>query len=595
MQKGGSGRALTTAARTRTVNEPQATLHDLDDTDSGGGGRPLRLLVFSGETLSTHPLPPGSHLVIGRAPECQIQVDVPALSRKHAEIRGGPPLTVEDLGSANGTRLRGEKLVAGNRARLRLGDAIEVGPLTIVVQRDKSQVDARPRRLWTHTYFEGRLEEECARAETSGVIFTVLRLKLQGTSSPQLVQATLAALLAPTDVVASYGPGEYEVLLSGANPQPLMQKLSAALDKREGQVLLGAATFGKDGRDPDALLYEANCRVEVEKTTGGHAALGSIAPRGVVVADPQMLALHALVKKVAAGDISVLLLGETGVGKEIFAEAIHASSPRAGKPFQKFNCASFTETLLESELFGHEKGAFTGAVKSKAGLIESANGGSVLLDEVGEMPLSTQVKLLRVLEAREVMRVGDVKPRPIDVRFIAATHRDLEAQVEKGNFRQDLFFRLNGISLVIPPLRERIAELESLARHFIARAAKQFGKTPEPVLTPEALSMLQAYKWPGNLRELRNMLERAVLLANDRYIGPDDLPLDKLTATPLTRATPDVPSPGPDVDGDRARLVAALEAHGGNQTLAARALGISRRTMLNRLDAYAIPRPRKGK
>jgi two-component system, NtrC family, response regulator AtoC len=583
------------------VNDAQATLHDPDDTESGlsggGGGRPLRLLVFSGETLSTHQLVPGGHLVIGRSSDCHIQVDVPALSRKHAEVRSGPPLTVEDLGSANGTRLRGEKLVAGQRARVRVGDAIEVGPVTIVVQREKASVDARPRRLWTHGYFEGRLEEECARAEAAGVVFTVLRLNLQGTSSPQFVQETLAALLAPTDVVASYGPGEYEVMISGGNPQPLMQKLSLALDRREAHVLIGAATFGKDGRDPDALLFEANRRVERERATSERVAYGQVSVKGVIVDDPQMRALHALVKKVAAGDISVLLLGETGVGKEVFAEAIHAASPRAGKTFQKFNCASFTETLLESELFGHEKGAFTGAVKSKAGLIESANGGSVLLDEVGEMPLSTQVKLLRVLEAREVMRVGDTRPRPIDVRFIAATHRDLEAQVAKGNFRQDLFFRLNGISLVIPPLRERIAELESLARHFIARAAKQFGKTPEPVLSPEALALLQNYAWPGNLRELRNMLERAVLLANDRVLGPEDLPLDKLTATPLIRPVGEAVAGAvaPDVEGERAKVVAALELHGGNQTLAARALGISRRTMLNRLDAYAIPRPRKGK
>ncbi|MBS1152807.1 MAG: uncharacterized protein H6Q89_4505 [Myxococcaceae bacterium] len=578
---------------------PQATLHDAEDTESGasgGAGPSMRLLVFSGETLTTHPLPPGGQLVIGRADECHIQVDVPALSRKHALIRVGPPLTVEDLGSVNGTRLRGEKLVSGTRAPLRAGDAIEAGPLTIVVQRDKAPVDARPRRLWTHGYFEGRLEEECARAETSGVVFSVLRLKLQGTSSPQLVQDTMAALLAPTDVIASYGPGEYEAIIAGASPAVLVQKLSLALDKRDAQVLIGAATWGKDGRDPDALLFEANRRVEVEKATGERVALGGVSVKGVIVADPQMVALHALVKKVAAGDISVLLLGETGVGKEIFAEALHAASPRAGKPFQKFNCAAFTETLLESELFGHEKGAFTGAVKAKVGLIESANGGSVLLDEVGEMPLSTQAKLLRVLEAKEVLRVGDVRPRPIDVRFIAATHRNLEQQVEKGGFRQDLFFRLNGISLIIPPLRERMAELESLAAHFIARAAKQFGRSPAPTLTPEALAMLKAYRWPGNLRELRNMLERAVLLANDKVIGPDDLPLDKLTSTPLTRQASDAPAgAAPEVDAERSKIIAALETHGGNQTLAARALGISRRTMLNRLDAYAIPRPRKGK
>ena len=575
---------------------PLATLQG-DETASGNTpDEGLRLMVFSGETLTTHPLAPGGELVIGRADECEIQVDVPALSRRHAMIRVGPPLTVEDLGSVNGTRLRGEKLISGTRTPLRAGDSIEAGPLTIVVQRDRANLHTRPRRLWTHGYFEGRLEEECARAEASGVVFSVLRLKLQGTASPQTVQDTLAELLAPTDVIASYGPGEYEALVTGGKPDALVQKLSLTLDKRNAPVLIGAATFGTDGKDPDALLYEANRRVEVEKSTGAHPAHGAVAVRGVVIADPQMTALHALVKRVAVGDISVLLLGETGVGKEVFAEALHQASPRAGKPFQKFNCAAFTETLLESELFGHEKGAFTGAVKAKVGLIESANGGSVLLDEVGEMPMSTQAKLLRVLEAKEVLRVGDVRPRPIDVRFIAATHRDLEAQVEKGGFRQDLFFRLNGISLVIPPLRERIGELESLARHFISRAAKQFGRSPEPTLSAEALAMLKAYRWPGNLRELRNMLERAVLLANDKLIGPDDLPLDKLTSTPLTRPLSDAPAgEGDEVDAERTRIITALETHGGNQTLAARALGISRRTMLNRLDAYAIPRPRKGK
>ncbi len=575
---------------------PFATLQD-EETNSGAvAEKGLRLLVFSGETLIPHDLVPGKQLVIGRSDECDIQVDVPALSRRHAMIRVGPPLTVEDLGSVNGTRLRGEKLVSGTRAQLRAGDAIEAGPLTIVVQRIRSGVDARPRRLWTHGYFEGRLEEECARAEVSGVPFSVLRLKLQGTASPQMVQDTLAELLAPTDVIASYGPGEYEALVAGSKPEVLAQKISLRLDKRDAPVLIGTATFGTDGKDPDALLFEANRRVEVEKSTGGHPALGAAPVRGMVVADPQMTALHALVKRVAQGDISVLLLGETGVGKEVFAEAIHQASPRAGKPFQKFNCAAFTETLLESELFGHEKGAFTGAVKAKVGLIESANGGSVLLDEVGEMPLSTQAKLLRVLEAKEVLRVGDVKPRPIDVRFIAATHRDLEDQVTKGGFRQDLFFRLNGISLVIPPLRERVAELESLAKHFITRASKQFGRSPEPTLTPEALAMLKAYRWPGNLRELRNMIERAVLLITDKHIRPEDLPLDKLTSTPLTRPASEAPAgAGEEVDAERARIIAALETHGGNQTLAARALGISRRTMLNRLDAYAIPRPRKGK
>jgi transcriptional regulator with PAS, ATPase and Fis domain len=260
-----------------------------------------------------------------------------------------------------------------------------------------------------------------------------------------------------------------------------------------------------------------------------------------------------------------------------------------------------TETLRESELFGHVKGAFTGATKTKAGLLESAAGGTVLLDEIGEMPLSTQAKLLRVLEQHEVIRVGDVKPRAIDVRFVAATHRDVEAHIEKGTFRQDLYFRLNGVTLVIPPLRERGNEIESLAKHFIGRAAQQFHKHPEPTLLPDALAMLKSYGWPGNLREMRNVLERATLLCNGHHIGLADLPGEKFASRALVHATraPQIPAlPGNgsgETEAERQRIMQALDENGGNQTLAARALGISRRTMLNRLDAYAIPRPRKGK
>ncbi len=564
--------------------EPKATLlDDSMDTDPGSTRPGHRLLVFSDAGLSTYDLPEGAELVIGRADECEVQFDLPALSRRHALIRVGPPLQVEDLGSVNGTRLRGQKLKPHQPAPLKSGDAIEVGPLTIVVQRpSKDHLHQRPRRLWTHAYFEGRLEEECARAEISGQPFALLRLKLEGAASPGLAQDALARLTSPTDLVASYGPGEYEALIFSGRHDALARQLKDELGKNGAPVRTSVAVWGRESKDPDGLLEAANVKVDPPR---------EVTP-GVIVEDQQMEALHALVKRVAQGDIAVLLLGETGVGKEVFAEAIHRQSRRHDGPFLRLNCAAFTETLLESELFGHEKGAFTGAVRTKVGLLESASGGTILLDEVGEMPPSTQAKLLRVLEVKEVMRVGDVKTRPIDVRFIAATHRDLEAKVETGSFRQDLYYRLNGISLTIPPLRERPAELESLAKHFITRAAQQFGRA-EPQLSPEALELLKGYAWPGNLRELRNVMERAVLLA-ERTITVAELPVEKLTATVLSRAAAPSGSAA-EPESERAKIIAALEANGGNQTLAAKALGISRRTMLNKLDALAIPRPRKGK
>jgi DNA-binding NtrC family response regulator len=219
-----------------------------------------------------------------------------------------------------------------------------------------------------------------------------------------------------------------------------------------------------------------------------------------------------LVQRVAEGSISVLIIGETGVGKEVLAGRIHELSPRRERPFVRINCAALSETLLESELFGHERGAFTGADRAKPGLLATADGGSVLLDEIGELPAATQVKLLRVLEQREILPVGGLKPVPIDVRFLAATNRDLEQEVRRGSFRQDLYFRMAGITLRVPPLRHRADEIPKLAAAFLGRACQEMKRAPS-VLSAEALRLLCGYSWPGNIRELRNVIERAVLRA----------------------------------------------------------------------------------
>jgi transcriptional regulator with GAF, ATPase, and Fis domain len=327
-----------------------------------------------------------------------------------------------------------------------------------------------------------------------------------------------------------------------------------------------------------------------------------------------MKRLYALVDRVAAGTISVLLLGETGVGKEIFARAVHDRSPRRDRPFLRLNSAAISESLLESELFGHEKGAFTGATATKRGLLEAADGGTVFLDEVGELPPSIQAKLLRVLEAREVLPVGGRQPRAVDVRFVAATNRDLEAEAMRGGFRQDLYFRLSGATIVIPPLRDRVEEIEPMANAFVAQAAASIGATCAPTIASQVLDLLRTYEWPGNIRELRNVMERAVLLSTSDRIGLEHVPVEKLMRTTAARPSE---GDGGATDGDagrparplpplpagieltaadlkeRQRILDALAAAAGNQSRAAEQLGIARRTLTSRLDRFHIPRPRK--
>lgn len=299
-----------------------------------------------------------------------------------------------------------------------------------------------------------------------------------------------------------------------------------------------------------------------------------------------MLAADRLVPLVARSQLSVLIVGETGSGKEVMAERIHQSSLRASGPFVKLNCAAFPDTLLDSELFGHERGAFTGALQGKRGLIESADKGTLLLDEIGEMSPDTQAKLLRTLESREVRRVGSVEPFTVDVRFLAATHRDLESLVREGRFRQDLLFRLNGITIPVPPLREQPGRILELARELLVRGGAGRGA----VLTAAAEAALLHHAWPGNIRELRNVVERALVLAEG---GPVDAAHLLLGGGPPSSSA-SAPTLGDKLDAyERDQIVAALEEAKGNQTRAAAILGMSRRALINRIESYGLPRPRK--
>jgi transcriptional regulator with AAA-type ATPase domain len=437
----------------------------LRETSGGGAASSgsAHLLVTGDGTLRTFPL--DKELVeIGRAPECDVAIENRALSRRHARLRLGAAMTVQDLGSTNGTRVARQTLRGGEPARLEPGESFHIGKLSFVVTRG-------------------------ARAGSDGV----------------------------------------------ANLQ---------------------------------------------------------------VMDPTPAGAPPLVREVARSDVNVLILGETGTGKEVLAETLHELSERRG-PLVRVHCAALSSTLLESELFGHEKGAFTGASQARAGLLESADGGTVFLDEVGELPEPVQVKLLRVIERREVLRVGAVRPSALDVRFVSATNRDLPAEVKAARFRGDLFFRLDGITLTVPPLRARPHQIARLALQFLREAGERARPRRAPAVTPDLLARLEAYAWPGNVRELKAALERALLLAGGGEVGPQHLALtlgdapsgDAPAQHHGARATRDG---GDDAEAaERRRILDALENCAGNQTRAAKLLGISRTTLVSKLAFHRISRPRK--
>ena len=296
-----------------------------------------------------------------------------------------------------------------------------------------------------------------------------------------------------------------------------------------------------------------------------------------------------LCARVSGSNATVLLLGETGTGKELLSRHIHAHSPRGEKPFVAINCAALPETLLESELFGHEKGSFTGAVAQKIGRFELANGGTLFLDEIGDISHSTQIKLLRVLQEREFVRVGGTKTVACDVRIIAATNRDLQKGMREGSFRQDLYYRLNVFPIRSPALRERREDIPLLVEHFVKISAVQLG-VATPGVSAEATALLTCYGWPGNIRELQNVVERAVLLSDGGTIGPAQLPREIAGEAHLGEGESDKPESGL-WDYEKALIVKALKDSGWNQTKAAKTLGISRDNLRYRIKKYEIERP----
>ena len=334
-----------------------------------------------------------------------------------------------------------------------------------------------------------------------------------------------------------------------------------------------------------------------------HAITGAIAEtkkeivaekdfQGIIARGKAMKEIFETVMKIAPTDATVLISGESGTGKELIANAIHQKSKRLDKPFIKVNCAALTETLLESELFGHEKGAFTGAISKKEGRFELADKGTIFLDEIGDMSPATQAKVLRVLQEQEFERVGGTKTLKVDVRVIAATNKELDKEIKTGRFRDDLFYRLNVVTIHMPSLRKRMEDIIPLSDHFLRHYKEKNNKTIKG-LHPEALSLMQSYNWPGNVRELENAIERAVIMSRGEYIAPSDLPIAIQSYpsfdSPLSKGGQRGVETGATIkDVEKNLILKTLRETNGNRTKASSILGITRRTLLNKIKEYNI-------
>ncbi|MBI4510779.1 MAG: sigma 54-interacting transcriptional regulator [Deltaproteobacteria bacterium] len=562
------------------------------------------LLIFEGGAARAIDLPVKGRVVLGRSPDVDVVLSHESVSRRHAELLvHGPSVIAKDLGSRNGTRIGGKPIVASTP--MQPGEVAQLG--TVAIMLGDATEAKRQAGLLTHAEFEARSASRLGEARTRGeplILFLV-----EATAQAESLVPSLRELLGEDTLFGAHATSHLEALTQaqlGCDPVSRALSVKEAL-AREGVVAsVGAALFPEGGSSVDELTLAAR-RALRPSTTDAEPTL--------VAGSPRMRRVVDLSRRVAAGRIPVLILGETGTGKEVIAEAIHRWSPRAHKPLVRINCAALPEALLEAELFGYERGAFTGAIQPKQGLFEMADGGTLLLDEVGELPAGQQAKLLRVLEDGTIRRVGGLKDRRVDVRLVAATNRDIELSSSSGQFRADLYFRLSGTTIPLPPLRERAEDLLALARHF-AHVHGQEGPACRPIaMAPETEEILLRYSWPGNVRELRNAIERAVLLCHGEVLLPEHLP-DRVRLSPSlgssqgrNREHPIGTDPRPvlpiaeggtspvrrfeDVRGEmkdleRARIVEALEACAWNQTRAASQLGISRRTLVSKIAIYGL-------
>lgn len=403
------------------------------------------------------------------------------------------------------------------------------------------------------------------------ILMDIRMLKVSGLEALDGIKTYNPAI--PVIIMTAYSSVEtaVEALKKGA-----YDYLTKPLDFDELRLAMERAMDHSQLKEENRLLRE---------TLGSHFDIQNIIGRSTA-----MVKLLETVAQVAPSEATVLITGDSGTGKELIAGAIHFNSPRKDGSFVKVNCAAITETLLESELFGHEKGAFTGAHRLKEGRFRQADGGSLFLDEVSEMSLGMQVKLLRALQEREITRVGGEEVIKVDVRVIAAANKDLIQEIESGRFREDLYYRLNVVTLNVPLLRERKEDIPLLAQHFLSTFAEKNRKQIKG-FTPQAMDQLLKYDWPGNVRELMNAVERAVVLSRSEYLDEQDLPLvieDALSDEEKSPSRDAVPADLPLEDVEKATILKTLESTDGNKSEAARRLGITRKTLHKKLKKYGM-------
>jgi two-component system response regulator HydG len=418
-------------------------------------------------------------------------------------------------------------------------------------------------------------------------------VQAEGAKAAAKTLAEMAFDLVVTDLRMPDGDG-LEVLQAARGHCPeasvILLTAYAGWESAKEAMRLGAFDYFEKGKEPDEFLHRVDKALEEKGLRRENENLRrQVRERyslpGIIGHSKEMQQALDLVMRVAPTDATILIQGESGTGKEVIAKAIHHTSPRTQLPFVAVNCGALPEPLLESEIFGHVKGAFTGATAHKKGLFEEAHGGTFFLDEIGDMPLSLQVKFLRVLQEGEIRRVGSNQATSVDVRVLAATNRDLGQLMQQGQFREDLYYRLNVIPLALPPLRERREDIPALAEHFLRR----FGdKQHRPLsLTANAVERLLRYPWPGNVRELENAMERTAILARNDLIGPDELPPHIASGTPLGPA-PVLPREQTLAEVEKSHILQTLERCGWNHSQAAEALGIGRTSLWRKLKEYQI-------
>lgn len=586
--------------------------------------RQVAIFVFHADGVHTEPLSPGVPVLVGRSAPADVRIGDRSLSRVHARFvlgRGGRVL-VTDLKSTNGTWQNGHPV---ETCELNTGGEVLLG--NVVVRAGELGPEVRTNTLGDEQQFREMLEARLAESNKNGSVFSVVFMRAEGT-----LPSDDTHTIAPGDVsrwahrvIAALGPNDricrarrdaVLVLFSehGARAATsIAHHVGAPKTHGEVAILSGVAAYPDAATRADELIDRARSAADLATMSAPiHIAREGawqrevIAPgSGPVAASPAMRKTLDLAERAAQAPVPIILFGETGTGKEVVARFIHEQSPRKTRPMVSVNCAAIPAQLVESTLFGHERGAFTGANAQQRGVFESADGGTVFLDEVAELAPAAQAALLRVLETQRFFRVGGSREVHVDVRMIAATHRDLEKAAAEGQFRSDLYYRLATVTVPIAPLRERREDIAPLVDRFLTERAPHGGF----VIEPDVYTTLAAYDWPGNVRELRNALERALVVAQRGRIETVDLPdrvraavdIDRATPEPAlpTTQTPAVSTMTPPGDADlrsqliaheRRLLVEALEGCGWNKTRAAERLGLPVRTLTYRMTVLGIQR-----